>query len=319
MDKNVIANLLDDAIATAGRTEFDQLSNGMSSSDIAANVEGALGALADLSRGNPPDYGNQWVALFYLLWYQPKQINLAYNLIEGMLLERRHGQKLVLNNQERLHIIDFGCGTLAFQFALGLSLAKAIDLNESVPEIRVHSIDSSESMIELGKSCWDSFKSRISGIEGCENLSQAFNSVIPSYHVNIDTIAARELSADYWLSAIHAVYPVNKEQVQGRLAFLYEHYSPTVGFITSHSRNSYLVDSISPVEVPRYQMSQWVSGELLGDALPITTQMRKDVLTSIRNRLSPVRGNLGIIDPFLRKSVTWQWRFAACRTYTKQW
>ena len=82
-------------------------------------VHPALQSLDGLRQGNPPDYDDPMVALLYLTWYQPKQINLAYTIIKK-LLEIKGSDRLVLSDSGRLHVVDFGCGSLAMQFAVAL-------------------------------------------------------------------------------------------------------------------------------------------------------------------------------------------------------
>lgn len=316
MNISLIANLLDEAIATAGRAEFARLAKGLTPVQLISSVKAALDGLSGLTRGVPPNYHDEWVALFYLLWHQPKQINLAYRLIENMLVERRHGEKLVLNDEKRLHVIDFGSGSLAVQFAVGLPLAKAVELGEKTPEVHIHSIDPSIAMMELGKSCWKVFNGRIAEIQECTSAAQAFCSIVPSYDIGIGTIPEKEISADYWLSAIHAVYNTNKEAVTQELEVLYNNFSPSAGFVTSHGYHERMLESISPFDLGRYAKTNGVDRSGFRGELPITTQARKDMLAIIRQHTSL---NTGIVERFLSNPVTWDWPFAACRTYSRQW
>ena len=52
-------------------------------------MDKALRSLKELQQGRKADYGNEWVAIFYLTWYQPRQIQLAYAALRELISERR--------------------------------------------------------------------------------------------------------------------------------------------------------------------------------------------------------------------------------------
>ena len=83
-----VTNALDVAIAQVAQKEISRLSAGLSPDEIAKNICVALHELESLQQGGMPNYGNEWVAVFYLLWYQPAQINLAYTLAQKVPEDR---------------------------------------------------------------------------------------------------------------------------------------------------------------------------------------------------------------------------------------
>ena len=159
----LVASAIDSAIQTVGDAEYQRLSQGLSLYERKSKIQFALNSLDLLRSGNQPDYSNEWVALFYVLWYQPKQINLAYGLINEML-NRRNGNAFTLNRNGVLRIIDFGCGALATQFAVALFAAEAIDTGPSFQEIMIDSFDINQPMIDIGRRVWEQFKSETAAI-----------------------------------------------------------------------------------------------------------------------------------------------------------
>ena len=70
--------------------------------------------------GEEPEY-NEWDALFYVTWYQPRQINLALAILQKLYEDARKW----LGSDFPLHIIDVGCGAfLAVQFAMAILAAE---------------------------------------------------------------------------------------------------------------------------------------------------------------------------------------------------
>ena len=108
--------VLDEAIAAVAEQEFNRLRR-ITNDDVqlAENVNAALDSLAKLQYGVKPEY-NEWDALFYLTWYQPRQINLALTILPGLYEDARTD----LGANFSLHIIDVGYGALAIQFAMAI-------------------------------------------------------------------------------------------------------------------------------------------------------------------------------------------------------
>ncbi|MYA62800.1 MAG: hypothetical protein F4X94_09540 [Dehalococcoidia bacterium] len=136
MDQQEVTKALSNAIVEEAQREFERLSAGMGTRDIAYSVENALRELRRLSSSEMPQYDDRWVALFYLTWYQPRQINTVYRMLRGYLIrEDIVGSELL--------IVDFGCGALATQFGVALAFADLAQLRKPIPRINILLMDSS--------------------------------------------------------------------------------------------------------------------------------------------------------------------------------
>lgn len=119
-------------------------------------MEQALADLGNLQQGIPPDYNDKGVALFYLTWYQPRQIFLAYSALRHVIREQKPPSR----------IIDYGCDASAVQIAMsiltvqwlhGVSIRQRPSYNPSA----VHGIDPSEPMRRIGEVLWRKFEKEI--------------------------------------------------------------------------------------------------------------------------------------------------------------
>lgn len=193
---------LDSAIAEVAQENYARLSTEFPSSQW---VDSALEALRRLQNCDEPDYDLEGVNVFYLSWYQPRQIHLAYVALR-QLLDRRRPPR---------YVVDYGCGAWAVQFALAMILAEKPELQGA--GIAVHGVDSSESMKRIGKELWSKFLLKIVGERGSHflKLHDAMKSMEDSctYHATIeDALAAVQGSrtdgapGDCWFTAIHAIY-----------------------------------------------------------------------------------------------------------------
>lgn len=193
---------LDSAIAEVAQENYARLSTNFPSSQW---VDSALEALRRLQNCDEPDYDLEGVNVFYLSWYQPRQIHLAYVALR-QLLDRRHPPR---------YVVDYGCGAWAVQFALAMILAEKPELQGA--GIAVHGVDSSESMKRIGKELWSKFLLKIVGERGSHflKLHNAMKSMEDScaYHATIeDALAAVQggrtdgAPGDCWFTAIHATY-----------------------------------------------------------------------------------------------------------------
>ena len=153
MDKRMVMNALDEAIATVAREEFDRLTRDSSPREVAVKVEGALKSLQSLQAGLQPDYDDEWVALFYILWYQPKHINLTYSMIKALLYGTEDVSELF---DEKVCLFDFGSGALAMQFGIAIAAADTLHDGQRFSSIRIFSSDESDAMLSVGQRLWRS-------------------------------------------------------------------------------------------------------------------------------------------------------------------
>ena len=290
--------------------EFNRLKEGMSGVEVARSVEGALQSLKGLASGRMPYYG-AWTTLLYLTWHHPNHVNLAYSMIRATL--KNTGKELPSD----LYLLDFGCGTLAMQFGLALAIADLRD-TQPVKSVRVRCIDDSEPMVRLGKKTWDRFGELAGENVELAALSDAINSTT-------FTDDSPALGTERWLSAMHVVYQKNRVAVRKRLALHKNQTRPHVGFITYHDdpNNRSLARSVSPFNNERgylHHPNLERVNPIFKDGLPEVAQWRWQVKRRILNPLpAGAASNLPLITDkgYLDRFVSWQWRDAACRVYTR--
>ena len=233
-DQN-IADALDKAITTVADQEFDQLTKGLNDVQIAEKVVGSLQSLDRLRFGKIPNY-DEWDALFYH-WYQPSHINLAYSMIEW-------SHEL----SDQLHIVDFGCGALAMQFGVFLAAVDAIERGQPINEIQIDSIDTSEAMIDVGQKIWEQLKREIARSPNLSYLSRACDVIKPRPLIireegDIERIGSAP-NSNVWVSAIHAVYDDNKDDVQCSLKSLVDRLAPDICFASTHIASKKLLSEV---------------------------------------------------------------------------
>ena len=301
MDQQAVTEALSEAIVQVARNEFVRLSRGLEHDQKSECVEDALRQLRDLGRGIMPNYDNRWVALFYLTWYQPRQINIAYRIV------KRYLQESSLDRSNELFIIDFGCGALAMQFGVSLAFADIAQLGKSTPKIKILSIDSSGDMIRIGRRAWRRFidetdaDDRLSYLsEVCDSITDATMTMRPG--VNSIQLPHTWLNAPprayRWISAIHTAYEENLDQVRNLLKSLTDSFDPGAGFITSqnHPENVRRSKEISPFNAEPEAVRSGLTG-----TLPQITQWRSNLLTE--------PGSMEIARPdYLTRAVRWDAR-----------
>ena len=228
-----IRNPLDEAIRHVAEAEFVRLSRNRREEEIRKTVRDALEALGTLQQGEQPDY-DCWVALFYLTWYQPRQIYIAAEVLEPWMSLPRQSQSVC--------ILDYGSGASAVQFALVTALAHW-SRHGTVGRFEVVGIDPSEPMRALGEALWKEFRS----LRKSPELA-ALDEIIDSIGVTSvsDVSRTRDPDTEYWLTAMHAVYDSNQEAVQSEIARLRETYRPTRIAVTSHWLKRSAVEFVLP-------------------------------------------------------------------------
>ena len=326
MDKP-IQDAVDIAIATVTHNEFKRLRSKTlkkgSHVDVVQSVAESLQSLDKLRGSGMPDYDNEWVALLYPAWYQPRQVNIVCSVLRTF---RDNGAAIDVAKQwdgdifriadGRAHFIDFGCGSLAMQFAVAIAAADSISQGQSVSEIRIDSYDPNPGMFKVGKRIWDEFVRRMKRHCPEHPICQVFDLIQCETHDDLDTLpkATDAMDAPRFLSAIHAVYKTTKGPVKDALESLVSEYNP-VGFLFTtqgHKTNWDLLHSASPIGEgavyaririfnPNLELEARFDGEL--DAL---TKRRKWIRDSLiaKQTLQPVPG---IVSSFLSGAVEWRW------------
>lgn len=305
------ATALDRAIAEVFRNEVNHLtqSQNLSDAEKVSNVEDALEELGKLGKmqGEMPKY-DEWVTPFYVSWYQPRQINLAYSMITA-IIAKESIRKQILTDTGRLYVVDFGCGALAMQFGVALAIADALQKNQKVYSACVVSYDKSKAMTNIGKKVWEQFKSEVRKDAKLPYLGQACEL--------IDTRADMPFGRNpqnneiIWLSAIHAAFSANKDEVKRTLACLTDALRPSAGFITSPNIRSKVAKCVSPFYRNEYkEYSRSIPGIFTGE-LQETTGARRELLGSLQY---PDAISLR----FLRNQVTWEWRNVDVHIHTRR-
>ncbi len=321
MDSQWVKTALDSVIAEEGDAGFQHLSQGLPPKQVALNVVGALKQLNAMARGAVPEYNNEWVTLFYNLWYQPKQINVAYRVINAMI-ENRGDQNNALSTSGALYVADFGCGSLAMQFGVALAAADAISRGQQLTSIHIDAIDPNKPMTALGESTWNRFVKLVS-----ESVSQNQNHWVSCLssacgmmeyglpgHPDVDTITERIRSnpnEERWLSALHTVYQTNVGAVKSSLSDLCKTIQPHAGFITTFKQKAHLARIVSPFDEKFYVLHplREIGGGLNNDGCQKITEVRHSIYKEIESS-----GSLQEIDAadssrtrfFLGNLVKWE-------------
>ena len=87
MNWQTVAQVLDKVIATVAEQEFNRLCRGLNDVQVAEQVAKVLDEMDKLRGRGSPDYNNEWGALFYITWYQPRQINVALTILRPLYEE----------------------------------------------------------------------------------------------------------------------------------------------------------------------------------------------------------------------------------------
>ncbi len=236
MDRAAVIEALDKAIARAG---LNALAAAMAKPPYSAMEpdarKQAVLAKSDALReslGNlvPPDYADDVTAAAYLFTYQASHIGLAWAMI-GDMAQNRLNSNLLLTDSGKLHVIDFGCGALAMQFGVALAVAEAIENGEQIDTVIIDGIDTSKQMQEMGMSVWQEFSKAVDSGLRLEALSRACRLIEYKCHDNYRSV--RQIpDAEVWLSAMHAVYQNNKNEIQRAFGHFRKNATPTAIFAT---------------------------------------------------------------------------------------
>lgn len=253
MNGKITTNILDHVITTISEQVFNRLASGLTINEKTEKVRDALESLEKLQGDGIPDYHDEWVALFYH-WYQPSQINLAYSMIKSII-----NSTDILN--EKLHIVDFGCGSLAMQFGVALAVADLIN-KKPITEIRIDSIDTSQAMINIGREMWELF-TKLYNQKLYNHLGPVCEIIKPNYYKDIGQVEFAQ-NSDRWISAIHAVYDENKDDIKQSLKSLRNRFYPHVCFVSTHESKKSLLKEVWPFSSkPRKtELSLQFNGEL---------------------------------------------------------
>ena len=317
-EKFVVA--LDNAMVKVANDEFSRLSKGMPTDEWASKVCGALKEMYELSRGSHPDYCDEWVALMYFLWYQPKQVMLSSRAISQIRNINGNG-RLLKNADGRLQVYDFGCGALATQFALPLAIIGSNAREEQISEVHIRSYDVSKPLIALGKKLWNRLQVEANREPALQPLVEACKFVKRKASTNDTILIGNTLpGADIWVSAIHTVYRDNIGIVAKHLSQIIKDNPPDIGIISTFEAKGQMLDEVSPFGPVDFRLRDGQTREGIPNQLfPRITNWRRERLSEI-NRIPPHIANnfLGYdVKGFLGTDVTCAWQPADCRVYSR--
>ena len=289
---------LDCAIASLAEAEYSRLSTegGLGAKERREHVDKALRSLKELQQGRKADYGDEWVAIFYLTWYQPRQIQLAYAALRALISERKPPK----------YIIDCGCGAWAIQIALALRIADVRANGSELGGITVHGIDPNQPMTRIGGMLWKKFRRIVSEervehpvLEPLHDTLDRMNDSCTchaSYDAYVESHGVQKppVFGDCWLTAVHVVDQSNQQHLHSLFERIRRERAPAIELLTTDDSKRDQLAFFGGV-VRDVQQRVWPYEELQR-----TTTWRQ----AVRRRLG-VEGNDSLTDWYLRKPVTW--------------
>lgn len=295
MDFVRIAHALDMAIVETAEEEYKRLGAGKSPVDVAADVAQAFKSFAGLQSGTPPKY-NEWDALLYLTWYQPRQINLAL----AAVAEYREAPQPV-------HIIDIGCGALVTTIAMAISAA-AVDVLPSDIEVEVHGVDPSDHMRGIGLRLLRNFSLIVAREPSLSRLHVVCDRVEENLgiHRTLDEYydlqsraskRSKRIESTCWLTAIHAVYASNVDSLREDLKRVRRESLPVYEVVICHSIGRDVAAQICRRDA-REMMLRRDNLKFHG-YLDETTAWRWKLMQRLPTATDP------ILEPYLRRQVPW--------------
>ena len=192
-----------------------------------------------------PDYTG-WDPLLYGTWYQPRQINLAYRILTWARVKSWEENPFQVG-LDTWHIVDFGAGALAVQFAAAIAAADAVERGNPINRIRVDSIDTSPCMMQFGEHMWKWFTILVGVMEPNGALDQALRSIDYGTHMSIQSVEP-VTDATCCLAAINAVYDQNKRNVTSDLNSLVTKFQPSLVLTSGVDWKRSLLREVSPLD-----------------------------------------------------------------------
>lgn len=275
----IVWSLLDSAIADVATREYERLTKDKSDlSDQAEFVRQALEQLDLLQRGQRPRYDVEGVALFYLTWFQPHQIILAYSALRHAV----GAQKLPSC------VVDYGCGAFAGQIALAVLLTMTPDC----PPVALHGFDSSSAMRQTGGRAWATFRSlpATANIKGADqSLRQALSSLNEFCHFSYESYDKHFASRhdNSWFTAFHAVYEQNRTDLLKVFELMRQKHHCALGLVTFNADTHANNDTRSLLSTHGFEHFELVMHRPRNNVLERTTKWRRELSSRLDGYLSP--------------------------------
>lgn len=311
--QKAVTNALDSPIATVADQWFTRISKRLIDKEIATKIHGALVSLRDLRYGKMPQY-DEWDALFYILWYQPAHINMAYTLARTIPKDVNP----LLSSNGNLEVFDFGRGALAMNF--GLSLASSDFCRKTPPRIFVTGHDSSESMEHIGWAIWDYFIEEMCNVKRYPELRS-----LRRVCFNMKCERKANIPAKRWLTALHVAYAENFELIRDELDCQVDNQHPDLILVTTYpGKSNFLYHPSSDDYCQNSNFPEIINASnlILKGEFPETTSFRKNLW---HNRVDVYYEHLSLdesdlVHNYLTKlPTTWNSKFfdSVCATYSK--
>ena len=322
-EKQHVQNVIDNAIARIAFEQWKRLAGIVRDTDdrfyALFSVEKALDSLRRLQSDGIPDY-NDWDALFYLTWFQPNQINIAYEVLSELenSLSREDELGCGWNGNlfglydGKLRIVDFGCGALAMVFAIAIVATNALAKGSKVTSITVDCIDNSPAMVRIGQKAWYRFVEFLKTRHPDHPMCNIFSSIELHLHNHIYSLQDSPTQVPCFVTAIHCAYSDNVEDVAHDMSVILDRVKPVAVFLTSHSKKEEVLDKLSlGIENKDYDPIELLDrvDPIFRGKLPETTKWRKELsrhLLKPDEWLTKSGVNRGFIRDYLSSwSVKW--------------
>ena len=279
--------------------EYHEIAGRLSLKQQNKQIASAFHQLATMAHGKgEPDFDDPWIALFYLLWYHPRQVNLFYSIFRPLL----ESQAAADPPCSAFQIVDFGCGALAAQMGLMLAYHSAFE-PDHMPHVAITNIDRSKSMTAFGRHLWTEW-SRELDRAGLTNLHDLCNAVpFKTAHHRIAKVTNVNENAIRYLIASNVAFPSNLDAVHQDLARLWSDVRPDSAIVTTIG---YRID-IEQMACA-FEASAWNGRDIapmpeLAGPLEAITAWR----AALGQQLA-TRGTDSIVQNFLlKKKVEWSW------------
>lgn len=265
-NKQSLLKALDTAIASAGDELLDKTLakppyQGMKQYEHWTAVRNKTASMTrSLHQLQMPNYDDEIIAASYLLSYHPSHIGLAHSVINRMVNMGESG-RLAVTDTDRIHIVDFAAGTLAVQFGVAIAVAEALTRGETVREVIIDSVDTSETMLEAGRLAWEQFVQVVNEHENLATVAEACKVIKFDTHGSPANVRVRRTES--WLTSLHGVYAENSDELKECLRALYDKHNPIVGVMTCWGRPSEHYDDNIRVakQIAPFQEKHWHSDE----------------------------------------------------------
>ena len=294
---------LDRAITNVGTIELKRLSQGLSDQEVAQNIEAALKTLKGINYGIKTY--NDWVSLWYLLWYQASQCNVAAGMFRNVIWPGIQ-YRLKRNVSRKFCLIDIGCGALNGQLGLSYLIRGDRYLFRDFRAITFVGIDISGSMLRLGQLLWNELTSKLAEFPTGPRDYRSnwkFNSVHLSSADIGKTTSLNNGNTEYWISAFNSL---QSDAVKKQLDCVIRAFEPTVGIFTASGHARSKLRSLISLGESDYDFHER-SGDVmtaveLNGELPQLAKFRWSVARKYEPLFVDKKMSLGM----LRKAPSWQ-------------